>query len=62
MSVFGIFLVHVFYTQTEYGDLQRKSPYLLRMQENTDRENFQYGHFSRSVCYLVALDFDIRSI
>ena len=45
MSVFGIFLVHVFYTQTEYGDLQRKSPYLLRMQENTDRETFNTDTF-----------------
>ena len=26
------------------------SPYSVRMRENTDKENSEYGHFSRSVC------------
>ena len=33
----------------EYGDLQGKSPYSVRMQENTDQKNSEYGHFSNSV-------------
>ena len=33
---------------TEYGDLVR-SPYSVRMRENADLKNFEYGHFLRSV-------------
>ena len=36
--------------QIEYGDLLRKSPYSVRMQENTDQKKLciVFGHFSRS--------------
>ena len=34
--------------RTEYGDLLRKSPYSVRMRENTDLKIFEYGHFLRS--------------
>ena len=27
------------------------SPYSVRMQENTDQTNSEYGHFLRSVCF-----------
>ena len=30
---------------TEYGDLQSKSPNSVRMRENADQENSEYGHF-----------------
>ena len=37
-------------TSTEYGDLGSKSPYSVHMQENTDRNNSVFAHFSLSVC------------
>ena len=30
--------------QTEYGDILRTFPYSVRMQENKDQNNFEYGH------------------
>ena len=36
------------YIRTEYGDLRSKSPYSIWMQENTDKKNSVFGHFSRS--------------
>ena len=33
--------------RTEYGE--RISPYSVRMQENEDQNNSEYGHFLRSV-------------
>ena len=39
-----------FFIQTEYGDLLRKSPYSVRIQEIRTRNNSVFGHFSRSVC------------
>ena len=33
--------------QTEYGELQSKSPYSVRMQEYTDQNNTEHGQFSR---------------
>ena len=34
--------------RTEYGEIRRSSPYLLRMRENTDQKNSENGHFSRT--------------
>ena len=34
---------------TEYGEIRSISPYSVRMRENTDHKNSEYGHFSRSV-------------
>ena len=34
-SVFGVILIRIF-------------PYSVRMRENTDQNNYEYGHFSRS--------------
>ena len=36
---------------TEYAEILRTSPYSVRMRENTDQNNSEYGHFSRSVHY-----------
>ena len=34
--------------QTEYGEIQRISPYLIQMREDADQSNSEYGHFLRS--------------
>ena len=34
---------------TEYGEKQSISPYSVRMRENANQKNFDYGQFSRSV-------------
>ena len=36
-------------TWTEYGEILRISPYSVRMWENADQNNFEHGHFLRSV-------------
>ena len=35
--------------RTEYGKIRSISPYSVRMRENADQNNSEYGHFSRSV-------------
>ena len=35
--------------QTEYGEVLRICSYSVRMQENTDQKNSEYGHYSSSV-------------
>ena len=35
--------------RTEYGEMRSISPYSVRMGENTDQNNSEYGHFLRSV-------------
>ena len=35
--------------RTEYGEILRISPYSVRMRENTDQNNSEYGHFLHSV-------------
>ena len=35
--------------RTEYGEIRSISLYLVQMRENTDQNNSEYGHFSRSV-------------
>ena len=34
--------------RTEYREIQSISPYSVRMQENTDKNNFEYGYFLRN--------------
>ena len=36
--------------QTEYGEILRISSYSVRMRENADHDNSEYGHFSRRLC------------
>ena len=38
-----------FLIQTEYGEIFSISPYSVRMRENTDQNNSEYGHFLCSV-------------
>ena len=40
-----------FSIRTEYGEILRISPYSVRMRENADENNSEYGHFLRSVNY-----------
>ena len=35
--------------RTEYGEILRISPYSVRMPENVDQNNSEYGHFLRSM-------------
>ena len=35
--------------RTEYGEIRSISPYSVRMWENADQNNSEYGHFLRSV-------------
>ena len=37
-----------FRIRTEYGEILRVSPYAVRMRENMDQNNSEYGHFLRS--------------
>ena len=34
--------------RSKYGEIRSISPYSVRMRENTDQKNSEYGHFSRS--------------
>ena len=40
--------------RTEYEEILHFSPYLVRMRENTDQNNTEYGHFLRSVIGLLS--------
>ena len=35
--------------EDEYGEILRISPYSVRMRENTDQKNSEYGNYLRSV-------------
>ena len=35
--------------QTEYQQMLRICPYSVRMRQNVDQNNYEYGHFSRSL-------------
>ena len=59
MSAFGVFLVRVFLIRNEYGEILLISPYLVRMQENTDQKNSEYKHFLRSVKHVLLVLFDV---
>ena len=45
VSVFGVFWSVSSRIRTEYGEILRISPYSVRMRENTDQNNSEYGHF-----------------
>ena len=44
----GVILVRIFPIGTEYKEILCISPYSVRMRENTDQNNSEYGHFLRS--------------
>ena len=50
MSIYGVIVVRILphsdYTRRE--EILPISPYLVRMRENTDQNNSEYGHFLRS--------------
>ena len=49
-GTYSVFFWHVFSRiRTEYGEVQRISPYSVRMWENTDQKISEYGHFLSSV-------------
>ena len=64
-SVFEDLLVRIFphsdWIRRNTGDL-RISPYSGRMRENTDRENSEYGIFSRSTCFTNACNHRIQQL
>ena len=48
--------------QPENGLIQSISPYSVRMQENPDQKNSEYGHFSRSAFNKDAYFFNAHTI
>ena len=48
--------------RTEYGEILCISPYSVRMQENTDQKNSEYGHFSRSDNCLILSIIDVWQV
>ena len=51
VSVVWVFLSLFSRIRTKYGEILRASPYSVRMRENTDQENSEYGYFSLSERY-----------
>ena len=49
MFVFGVILVHIF-------------PYSVRMRENADQNNSEYGHFLRSTMFSFQKNFKKKSL
>ena len=49
VSVLGIFLVRISGIRYEYGGLQSKFPYSVKLQENKDQTNSRHHHFLRGV-------------
>ena len=43
--------------RTEYGQMRSISPYSVRMRENVDQNNSEYGHFLRSVRLVFSFSF-----
>ena len=55
----GFFWSVFFRIRTGYGEIRSISPYSVRMRENRDQENSEYGHFSSSavdVCIVHGTD------
>ena len=53
VSVFGVILVRIFPAlsriRTEYGEIWSISPYSVRMRENADQNNSEYGQLLGSL-------------
>ena len=45
--------------RTEYGEIRSISPYSVSMWENTDQNNSEYGHFSRSLGHYWQLQLEL---
>ena len=59
MSVFGVFWSVFLFIRTEYGEILCISSYSVRMRENTDQKNSEYGHFSCSALVSLMIKFDL---
>ena len=55
-QIWSCFWSVFFCNQTEYGDLQSKSPYSVWIQENTDSKNSVFGHSSCSDIFFITID------
>ena len=42
--------------RTAYGEIRRISPHSVRMRENKNQKNSEYGYFSRSVCVTISFN------
>ena len=49
LLVFGVILSAFSRIRTEYGEIRSISPYSVRMRENADQNNSEYGYFLRYV-------------
>ena len=43
------------FPHSDYGELRSISPYSLRMRENTDQKNSEYGHILRSAFHMTGI-------
>ena len=51
--MFGVILVLIFCCiRTKYGEIRSISPYSVRVREDMDQNNSEYGHFWRSEVYI----------
>ena len=48
--------------RTEYREISSISPYSLRMRENADQHNSEYGHFSRSATITIITNYTAEYI
>ena len=48
--------------RTEYGEILRISPYSVRMWGNTDQNDSEYGHFSRSAIDADISDYSLKGV
>ena len=63
VSVLGVILVRIFpRNRIEYGEILRISPYSVRMRENADQNNYQYGHFLGSLIFVEYLILYIMTV
>ena len=55
VSIFGVILVRIFSHLDLYGDILRIWLYSVRMRENTDQNNSDYGHFLSSDIFRILI-------
>ena len=56
VSVFGVVLVRIFSIRTDYGDLLSKSPYWVRMMQNSDQKTPNTNTFTRCETFWLGWD------
>ena len=55
VSVFGVILVRIFLLSDWIREILRTSLYSVRMWENADQNNFEYGHYLRNMWLTIQL-------